>query len=1249
MNSPYSRFIWTAVIGLLSSVAMNRSARAEDWPTFRHDRLRTAATKEKLKLPLEQVWVFRSRQSKYAPKFKGDLHIETTPEFNRYALAITAADGSLFFTSAADGRVVCLDAKTAKIRWQFIAGSAVNRAPVWAHGKIYVGSDDGKVYCLDARTGKVVWQYKAAPADRWFFSFGQLSSIWPVRTDIVVDGGVACFGTGVFPHDGTFVYCLDARTGKRLWRSSSHPELLNRWSLAPVGHIYVTDQNIYMPMDFKPYKWPVFTSFKRSDGSYDAWAGTDPENPGYGSGFDPMAGARNGKVHYRGHDAQSIEEVVDKKTKKKTKKTRQLWAVKTPGYHVDTSSVQGVPVMRGAPAMYDPDRCTVIYAGGVVYSAAYRVNTGKGVDGKLFARDAADGRELWSAKIPEWPSQVIAANGMLFVSTRSGTIHAYGATGSKKIGLVAETIDTDPFKGSPSLAQAAIDIIAKTSRTEGYAVVLDCRSGALAYELAKRTKLQICAIFADGAKATAARKAYDRAGMHVTRIVALHRKPGADLPYPSRFADLIVSETAAAGGELPGNIKEISRLLKPIRGGAFFGGKKTEKAAVSKWIAATRQTNWQIVTKGGHWAGRVAPRLAGAGGWTHAMGDAGHTMCSHDAVLKGPLGVAWYGPPYSSRGSKGISPPIISDGVLVCQYQNYIDRKITWTQGFDQYTGRRLWRREHSLTDTCAGPGSVFQRYLEVIVRLDPWTGKELSRHKPPFTDGKWTGMAAGPDGKTLYASAGGKEWSCILALDVATGKQNWMLGGPGKGKQWGLWSALSDGRMYFLGDKATGARRAEAVAQMKAWLKTLPDDEYKEFAGKIEKHDFRILTAVDVKTGKVLYERGVDISNAGGSWTRKVVVSGRRQYEPFLRSGVIAHGGVVVFCSWAGADKSWAVWPGGGYKGRALAVHDGATGKLLWYRFGNYRARPVVTDDYVIAEPWAFGLRSGKPRTRTHPITGKPARWAFCRYNKQCGTFAGSRHFVFGRSRGIGYHDLLRDRGLYTFLQSRASCWVDTSSGGGMMIKPPHAISCKCEVSMPFTVALAQVPQEPVVPQTYAQPGPSLPVKHLHLDLGATGSRHDKKGNLWVAMRPGKHQLLLMFGNKPTFYKGGGPVRRSANYTPIENTDVPFVFATAARGLQKCIIPLAESGNATYKVRLGFSALPGDKSGQRVFDVKLDGKTVLTGFDIIKETNRPDLALWKTFDVSAGKDLTVELVARSPAPTAAQMPLISGMVVLRK
>ena len=50
--------------------------------------------------------------------------------------------------------------------------------------------------------------------------------------------------------------------------------------------------------------------------------------------------------------------------------------------------------------------------------------------------------------------------------------------------------------------------------------------------------------------------------------------------------------------------------------------------------------------------------------------------------------------------------------------------------------------------------------------------------------------------------------------------------------------------------------------------------------AGKINEHDFRVLRALDAKTGKLLYEHGVDISNAGGAWTRSVVTGGRRSYQ---------------------------------------------------------------------------------------------------------------------------------------------------------------------------------------------------------------------------------------------------------------------------------------------------------------------------------------------------------------------------------
>ncbi len=1247
---------------LLVALLSHGSARSEDWPTYRHDYGRSAATGEKLPLPLRPLWTFRSRQSHRTPLQKGELHLEITPEFNKHSLSLTTAGDLVFFTSVAEGRLGCLEAATGKTRWEFVAGSAINRSATIAGGRVYVGSDDGHVYCLAADTGSLIWKHKASPAERWMFSFGQLTSVWPVRTDIVVDKEVAYFGVGVFPHDGTFVCALDTKTGKRLWRNGIQCETLNRWSLSPVGHIYLTEHNLYMPMDFKQFHWALFNSYKRTDGTYDAWAGTDPDNPaGYGEPFYPLMGAMHGGRRYRGNEAHTIEIVVDEKSKKKNYKAERLWNVETKGYHCDLDSVMGSPVMRGTVTRYDPDMCPVIYAGGTVFSAAFKGDAEKGASGKLFARHPDDGRELWSHELAEWPNQIIAANGRLFVSTRDGRIHAFGGAGAASHGTLEEGTDKDLLPADPSLAAAADEIIgiAREIRGEepvGEALVLDCETGALAMALAARTELRLYAVFASEEKARAAREAFNQAGLHLSRLTALHLPPGQSLPYPSRMMDFLFSEGALLSGTLPSDPAELARLQKPLRGVAVLGGADNSANALPPWTAATGQEDWSIRTgaKGTAWATRRAPRLPEGGGWTHALGDAGNTMCSHDGVLRAPLGIAWYGPPYSSRGRKGISPPIIVDGVLVTQFQDYIHKDLNYTQGHDQYTGRQLWQRPNSMTDTIAQPGSIFQRFLEVIVQIDPWTGKEIRRYFPPLEGGHWSAMAAESDGSRFYLRSSGKkdekDWAIIMAVDPVSGKPLWSLGGPGQPEQWPTWNAIADNRLYFLRGNAEGARRAESMAEMKALLQTMPGKDYREFEAKIEEHTYQVLQAVDATTGKVLYQHGVDTSNAGGGWTRSVVSGGRRSYEPPLGGAVIAHGGVVLFASAAGADKSWAVWPSGGYQARALAVHDGATGKLLWYRFANYRARPVMTEDYVVAEPWAFDLRTGTPKTRRHPITGEEAQWAFCRYNKQCGTFAGSRHLMFGRSRGIGYHDLLGDDGLYTFLHSRASCWIDTSSGGGMMIKPPHAIGCKCEVSMPFTVALAQVPQQPAVPQTFAQPGTELPVRHLHLDLGGTGERRDHEGNLWVIPRPGEHLLLLQFNATPTFEEQGGPVRRSGNYTPIANTKRPFLFASALRGMKDCLIPVTtpEAGPFRYRVRLGFSALPGDQPGQRVFDVLLNGKPVLRDFDIMKESGQSDYAVWKEFEIEIAKDLTIALTSKTGTGSVDRMPLISAAQVLR-
>jgi outer membrane protein assembly factor BamB len=1224
--------------------------RGEDWPTWRHDRLRTGVTAERLDPPLDRVWTFRSQQFSVAPKPTHRPDQAKYPWLMRYTLAITAAGDSLFFTSAHDGRAVCLDAASGKKRWEFVAGAAINRtATIWKH-KVYVGSDDGYVYCLDAKTGAVVWKFKAAPTDRQFVAYGRPVSVWPVRTGVLVDAGVAYFGAGVFPHDGTFLYALDAVTGKVIWRNGTQSETAWRASMAPAGHLFATSKSIWVPRDCWGYftNWGSLVSFDRATGRYPAVHGPseDPEWPKQDGVFRPLYGVRKGNVRYDGMRAMTLE----KQAQGRDKET-QLWGQNIPGRWTDIDSAISVRYKRPTFFRFDPDLSSIVYAGGVLYHSAFETDPKKGVGSGVYARDPKDGKVLWSAEIAQRANQLIVANGRLFVATRRGTIHCFARKGSKAWGEITEPIEAQPFKTGGSMAQAARSIIKHTGVKAGYAIVLDCSSGQLAFELAKQTELYVVAVFDDATAAAAARRAYRKGGSHVSRIIAMHKAPGAKLALSSYFADLIVTESGVVGGALPKDKENLNRMLKPIRGVALIGGKQTAEV-MKKWsgVAGQADLKWEIVNGDGFWARRVRPRLANAGGWYHAYADAGHTNCSRDAALKAPLGMLWYGTPHLGHGTGAPASSWIVDGILL------IPQEDGSLAAYDQYTGRALWRRGHSRTDTVAGPGSVFLRYEELVVRLDPSTGKVLREYLPSVKDSKWHAMAASRDGKTLYLIAGGKDWRGMTALDAMSGKPRWSLGGPGQAMRWGRWGAIGDRFIYVLGDAAkTGPRRVEALAEMRTYLKKHNPKRLEKFEKELDQRDVRILTTLDANTGKILYERGVDITNCGGGFLpRPNYGSGRyaKHYNPHVGFCMIAQKDVVIFCTQSGADKGWGVWPRGGYKQRGIATHDGKSGKLLWNRLADYRTRPVVVDDTIYAEPWGYDLRTGQRRRRIHPITGEKAHWAWCRSDKQCGIFSASTNFLFGRSLGVGYQDLLGDNGLYTFYHSRMSCSFDAVSGGGMMIKPPNAVYCKCSWSLPFTIALGQVSTPPVVAQSFAQPGRSTPVKHLHLDFAASGDRRDKDGNLWIHPNhsPG-HHLILGYGSTSVMYAGGRDVRRSSQYTPIENTDAPFVFASALVGVKRVILPVTTpaDGAGVFKVKLGFAALPGDRAGRRVFDVRLNGKTVLKDFDIIKEAGKVDRALWKEFTLALDGDVTLDFVAKADKPAPDQMPLINGLVILRE
>jgi outer membrane protein assembly factor BamB len=201
--------------GDLEKVA-SLEVKAVDWPTFRANNQRTSSTTTRLARPNAPKGKPAVPSWTYAPK---QPHVPTAP---------TSA-GGLVFVGGQDGKVRALDARTGKIRWIFATAGPIKMPPTIWESRAYVGSGDGYVYALEAATGRLLWRFRAAPVERHIMLYGNLCSTWPVNTGVLVNDGVAYFTAGIIDCDGTYVYAVDAKTGKIKWQNNScghlNPEL----------------------------------------------------------------------------------------------------------------------------------------------------------------------------------------------------------------------------------------------------------------------------------------------------------------------------------------------------------------------------------------------------------------------------------------------------------------------------------------------------------------------------------------------------------------------------------------------------------------------------------------------------------------------------------------------------------------------------------------------------------------------------------------------------------------------------------------------------------------------------------------------------------------------------------------------------------------------------------------------------------------------------------------------------------------
>jgi outer membrane protein assembly factor BamB len=157
------------VILLLPGIASD--SLADDWLTYRHDPSRSGVSSDTLDISrLDVSWTWHSPlapASAWSGPAKWDAYarLRGLRSMRNYdpAFAVVANDAMAFFGSSADDSVRCLDLDNGELRWTYTTDGPIRIAPCFSYGKVYFGSDDGHAYCLDAMTGKLLW--KANPVE----------------------------------------------------------------------------------------------------------------------------------------------------------------------------------------------------------------------------------------------------------------------------------------------------------------------------------------------------------------------------------------------------------------------------------------------------------------------------------------------------------------------------------------------------------------------------------------------------------------------------------------------------------------------------------------------------------------------------------------------------------------------------------------------------------------------------------------------------------------------------------------------------------------------------------------------------------------------------------------------------------------------------------------------------------------------------------------------------------------------------
>jgi outer membrane protein assembly factor BamB len=1069
---------------LCSSIFVNPAfLKAEDWPTFMHDKHRSGVTDERLELPLNESWVYKALhepQPAWPEPAQQDFwhrqfNLRSTVAYDR-AFHVVGVGDTIYFASSADDKVYALDSRTGHERWMFFTEGPVRFAPCISDDRVYAASDDGYVYCLSAQDGSLLWKYKGADDDRMIPANGRMISMWPIRVGLLVDNGILYSAAGLFPNQGTFLFALDAEDGSVKWKQQA--------TISPQGYILASDKRLYIPTGrTNPF------IFARADGEslkeLPSGGGTfalltenvlvtgpgrrekelnasDVETRDKIATFGGLRMLVGGPTAYMQSENQlsafdrgsylklskeqsSLVRRKDEITERLKKMNKNTTEVKQLQEEIDTLKTQIDELSSKMKGCYRwTIRCeypySMIMAGDVIFV---------GGEDKVAAIESSTGKVIWEASIDGKAYGLSVINGGLYVSTDKGRIHCFRSNANNNVKVIETKTDTNPYPHdalTERYAEAVKLILERTGITKGYCLVLDCGQGRLAYELARRSDLKIIGVDDDLRNVAAARSALDKAGLYGR--VAVHHKNYKSLPYTRYFANLIVSDEALQTGRLLSALEEIFRMLRPC-GGTYalaLPSGKLYQEQLKKW-GWPSFADWEVETANDiDLAWTIRPPLEGAGEWTHTYAEPGNTSCSGDKIVKGKMQVQWFGRPgprrMIDRHHRNV-PPLFKDGRLFAPGDCIV-------YAIDAYNGTIEWqvevpnsRRLGVFLDS--GSMAVDEKYLYVVAQdkcygFDISTGRRCTTYEMPqlieSEQREWGYIAY--SGNLLFGS-GRKKGASYTETSYEADNSLWYRDMKLVTSDYLFAIDKRDGRLLW--KYYAGLIVNTTITVGDEWIYFIETDSPKALADKLGRMPAKTLfdggnqylVALDKQTGQIIFKTKIDTTNfeepvylnyAGGI----LLLSGSRLFD----DRVYYH-----YCAYdaRSSDVRWQA--------------DHATNLATDGQHGEYNRHPTIVGETVFAWPYAYNLKTGEK------ITG----WEFDRRGHGCGGVSASAQCLFWRGWNPWMYDLGPDGGPQRLTAvTRPGCWINIIPAGGLVLIPESSSGCTCGFAL--QTSLAFVPE---------------------------------------------------------------------------------------------------------------------------------------------------------------------------------------------